>query len=98
YPRQCHPHRRALAGLAVDGDRAVVGPDDGLRNRETEPDAARPPAAGLLAAIKPVEDSRQLLGAHPAAGIADREGRQFLVSSFWFLVMCSFVSSSGSLY
>src|SRR4029078_7124971 len=43
-PRQCHARGRARAAIAADGDRTVVPPDDGLRDRETDPDAARPPA------------------------------------------------------
>src|SRR6476620_12317236 len=96
HARQRHPYRRAFARLAVDGDCAVVGLDDGPRDRETEANTARPPAAGLLAPVEPVEDPRQLIRAHPTAGIADGKSGQFLVSGFQFLVVRSTISHPAS--
>src|SRR3954465_9606888 len=69
-PRQAQAHRGALAGHAGDGDRAAVGLDDRLDDRQTE---ARAAVAVGRAAHEPLEDARQRLGRDAPAAVGDLE-------------------------
>jgi hypothetical protein len=56
---------------AFDLDPAVVRVGDPLRNREPQPSAAHSAGSGLVGAVKPVENVREILVCNADAGIRD---------------------------
>src|SRR5687767_12130095 len=69
--RQTDGEARALADLAVAGDRAAVFLHDAVRDREPEAGAL----ANLLGREERIVDARQLLGRNARAGVADFDDR-----------------------
>src|SRR5207247_2817107 len=70
FTRQREPHVRAASGVAARGDRAAVGLDELLRDREAKSRAAR-----LRGLVEPVEDPPERLrrDARTSVGHAERD-------------------------
>src|SRR5262245_7110097 len=64
---------RALAVLAVDGERAAVAVDDVLDDREPEPGAAECARAPGVDAVEALGEARQVLARDALALVGDRD-------------------------
>src|ERR1041384_3088419 len=71
--RKNHRERRALVGMALNLDGAVMRTDDPLANGQTEPRALLGMHPRCISPIKAVEDLRLLLRRDPDPRIGDRQ-------------------------
>src|SRR4051794_12967698 len=76
--RQANRERGPLVNLAGGGDASPQGLNEMLDNAQTKPRAPQFPAAGLVHAIKPFKNTRQVFFGNASTGV--RHFEQILVA------------------